>query len=64
MLDNLTSGFSANLDGVRDDVEVIEGDILDAEAVASAARGADLISHQAAQLEITTCIDAPVEDLR
>ncbi len=64
VLDNFSSGFEENLAGVRDDVEVIRGDILDADALMQAARGMDTIVHQAAQLEIVKCIETPVEDLR
>jgi UDP-glucose 4-epimerase len=63
VLDNFSSGNVANLDAVRDDVEVLEGDVRDEDAVRSAVRGCEVVSHQAAQLEITRCLDYPVEDL-
>lgn len=62
--DNFTSGFEANLAKVEGDVEVVRGDILDAEALNRVVSGADAIAHQAAQLEIIKCIETPVEDLR
>ncbi|HZW29653.1 MAG TPA: SDR family NAD(P)-dependent oxidoreductase [Isosphaeraceae bacterium] len=64
VLDDFSSGCRANLAAVRDDVEVIEGDVRDAAAVRAALRGCDVVSHQAAQLEITRCIEDPLEDLR
>ncbi len=62
--DKLSSGCEANLDPVRRDVEIVRGDILDVEDLRRAAVGMDVICHQAAQLEIIRCIEAPVEDLR
>jgi nucleoside-diphosphate-sugar epimerase len=62
--DNFSSGLEDNLRGVRNDVEVVKGDILDEEALARAMRGIDVVSHQAAQLEITLCVDDPVADLQ
>ena len=63
VLDNLRSGLHENLAGVIDDVEVLEGDILDRAALDRALRDVDAVSHQAAQLEITRAVDDPVEDL-
>jgi UDP-glucose 4-epimerase len=64
VLDDLSSGHEDNLAGVRDDVELVHGSILDQELLHGAARGADAICHQAAQLEIIRCIEEPLEDLR
>ena len=63
VLDNYRTGKEENLASVRGDVEVVRGDILDREALDGAVRGVDLVSHQAAQLEITRAIDDPIEDL-
>jgi UDP-glucose 4-epimerase len=62
--DNASSGLRENIAEIADDVEVVAGDILDKQTLARAARGHDIISHQAAQLEITKCIDDPIDDLR
>jgi nucleoside-diphosphate-sugar epimerase len=62
--DNFSSGLRANLGLISKDIELIKGDILDRESLEKAARGIDVISHQAAQLEITRCIDDPVADLQ
>lgn len=64
VFDNFSSGLRANLAAVAGDVEVVEGDILDREALGRACAGMDAISHQAAQLEIIRCIEDPVADLR
>ncbi len=63
LLDNFRTGLRENLAAVKDDIQLIEGSILDPAELAKAAAGQDLISHQAAQLEITRAIDDPVEDL-
>jgi UDP-glucose 4-epimerase len=64
VFDNFSSGLRENLAPVIDDVEIIEGDVLDASAIEAAARGFDVVSHQAAQLEITKCMEDPLGDLR
>jgi len=64
VLDNFSSGDLANLATVRNDVEIIEADILNADAVQSAMLGCEIVSHQAAQLEITRSIQDPIYDLR
>ena len=64
VFDNFSSGSRENLAAVHDDVEILEGDVRDADAVRSAVRGCEVVSHQAAQLEITRCIDDPIDDLK
>jgi UDP-glucose 4-epimerase len=62
--DNFSSGLRANLEAVAGKVRVREGDILDKAALfAACPDGVDVISHQAAHLEIFKCIADPVEDL-
>lgn len=62
--DNGSSGLRENVAELDGSVQIVEGDILDTEALHHAARGHDVISHQAAQLEITKCIENPIDDLR
>ncbi len=62
--DNFSSGLRENLAPVAGDIQIIEGDILDFEKLKSAMRGHHVVSHQAAQLEITHCVDDPIDDLR
>ena len=64
VFDNISSGKIENLKAVEDDVEVIRGNILDYKSLLEAYRGVDIISHQAAQLEIFNGIDNPSEDLK
>ena len=68
LFDNLARpGVAHNLDWLRSPsssnrLEVIEGDVRDAEAVAHAARDADEIYHLAAQVAVTTSVDQPRPD--
>jgi UDP-glucose 4-epimerase len=61
--DNFSTGLLENLDAVKKDVEIIRGDILDYELLEKKTKGIEIVSHHAAQLEITKCVDDPVEDL-
>jgi UDP-glucose 4-epimerase len=61
--DNFSSGLAVNLQGLSG-VRIVEGDILDRDRLQQAMRGMDAVSHQAAQLEITTSIADPMSDLR
>jgi UDP-glucose 4-epimerase len=63
IFDNFSSGMRENLASAGD-VEIVTGDILDREAIVAAARGKDVVSHQAAQLEITKCMEDPIGDLQ
>src|SRR3954447_8986820 len=47
-LDNFTTGRRENLDGVLEDVELVEGDIQSYERALTAVRGCDIVLHQAA----------------
>ncbi len=50
VLDNVATGFWENLDGIREQssIERVAGDIRDAEAVARACQGVEVVFHQAA----------------
>jgi UDP-glucose 4-epimerase len=64
VFDNFSSGLRENLAPVADDVEIVEGNVLNQDALLRAAAGMTHVSHQAAQLEITHSLDDPVDDLR
>jgi len=63
ILDNYRTGLEENIATVRNEVELIPGDILDGEVLRKCLVGVDAVSHHAAQLEITRAIADPVEDL-
>ena len=60
VLDNFSTGDPANLGGVRDHVEVIEGDVTDLEVVRQATRGAELVFHQAALASVPRSVADPL----
>ena len=63
--DNFSSGHRDNLSSIKKDITLIEGDILDTKKVfSSCPKDVDVISHQAAQLEIFGCLENPVMDLQ
>lgn len=61
--DNYSTGVEENLKTLKNEIEIIKGDILNVQALNNAMKGMDIVSHQAAQLEITRAIDNPIEDL-
>jgi UDP-glucose 4-epimerase len=61
VLDNLLSGYRANLDPFPD-VRFIEGDVRDPEAVSHAIEGAEVVFHLAASVGNKRSIDHPVID--
>lgn len=64
VFDNFSSGRMDNLQTVKDKIKIIKGDILDYPALEKACQGMEIISHQAAQLEIFRCLEDPILDLK
>lgn len=60
VLDNFSTGSWANLDGVRDRVEVIEGDLRDPAVLRRALHGVRYVSHQAALRSVPRSVDDPL----
>ena len=60
MLDNFSTGRRSNLAEVSSEIELIEGDLRDAEAVEAAARDCDEIVHLAAVPSVPRSIADPV----
>jgi UDP-glucose 4-epimerase len=59
VLDNLATGHAENLEGVRNRIEFVRGDIAELETVQKAARGAQAIFHQAALPSVPRSIRDP-----
>jgi UDP-glucose 4-epimerase len=59
VLDNFRTGNRANLDGC--DVSVVEGDILDRDALRSAMQGVDFVFHLAAMVSVAESVAHPLE---
>jgi UDP-glucose 4-epimerase len=60
VLDNFSSGYRRNIDGLA--VRVIEGDVRDVDAVGEAMRGCDTVFHLAASVGNARSIANPLED--
>src|SRR5438552_14619691 len=63
VLDNFSSGRQENLafaTNAGDALEVIDGDLRDLAAVERAARGVDVIYHQAAMRSVPRSVDDPL----
>lgn len=59
-VDNLSTGKRANLEGVIDRIEFIEGDITNPETCRSAVKGIDHVLHEAALPSVPRSIEDPV----
>jgi len=60
VLDNFSSGRISNLEAVRKDIRLIEGDIRDFETVTKAVKNVDYVLHQAAIASVELSIKDPV----
>lgn len=60
VLDNLSTGHLSNLDPIRDQVEFVEGDLLDTETVERVVDGVDCIFHQAALASVPRSVKDPL----
>ncbi|MEM6799485.1 MAG: SDR family oxidoreductase [Planctomycetota bacterium] len=60
VLDNFVSGYRHNLAHLGDDVEVIEGDVSDADAVRDAVEGVDVVYHEAALASVEASVRDPL----
>jgi UDP-glucose 4-epimerase len=61
VLDNLVTGHLSNLDGFRDRIEFIEGDVADAQIVAAAVVGVDCVFHHAALASVPWSVERPLD---
>ena len=59
-IDNLSTGLLHRLDPVKDQLEFVEGDILDPEAVTAAAAGCDAVLHEAAIPSVARSVEDPL----
>ena len=64
VLDDLFLGSEDNLSAVRDEIEFIEGSVLDTEKVSEAMQGVDVVFHQAARSSSPMHKENPAEGAR
>ncbi len=60
VLDNLSTGHKSNVAAAGSGIELIEGDITDAQAVAKAVKGVDCIFHEAALASVPRSVENPL----
>ena len=60
VVDNLSTGHLSNLDGFRDKVEFVEGDLRDAKVMAQVVDGVDCIFHEAALASVPRSVEDPL----
>ena len=60
VLDNFATGNRANLTGLEDDVEVVEGELRSYERVHNAVRGVELVFHQGALPSVPRSVQDPL----
>jgi len=59
VLDNFSTGFRENLQEVVDDIDLVEGDIRDADTCRRASTGAEVVCHQAAIPSVPRSMEDP-----
>lgn len=60
VLDNLSTGRLKNLEEFLQDIEFIEGDVRDPDAVRKVAAGVDIVFHQAALVSVPQSLENPL----
>src|SRR6185295_7444650 len=60
VLDNFYSGRRSNLGTVKGDVEILEGDCADPKAAQRAARGIEVVFHEAAIPSVARSVEDPL----
>jgi len=59
VLDNFSTGKWENLEPLKDDVEIIEGDLRETTRISQAVQGVDQIFHQAAMVSVPQSMEDP-----
>jgi UDP-glucose 4-epimerase len=63
ILDNMSTGSTANISHIRDQIEINQGDIRDLNLVEELTESADLVLHMAAALGVNTILENPIESV-
>ncbi len=61
VLDNLSTGHASNLEHLGGQVELIRGDITNAQDVAAAVKGVDCVFHEAALASVPRSVEHPLD---
>jgi UDP-glucose 4-epimerase len=60
VIDNFTTGHRRNLEGLFDDIELVEGDLQSYERAHAAVRGCEIVLHQAAMPSVPRSVQDPL----
>lgn len=60
VLDNLSTGFEANMASFRDKIEFFQGDVTDVAVVDQAVKGVDCVFHEAALASVPASLERPL----
>ncbi len=60
VFDNFSTGRRENVQHLHDDIELIEGDLRDFDAVRRAVAGVEVVFHQAALASVQRSVDDPM----
>lgn len=63
IFDNFSTGKIENLDGIKGQIRIVQGDIRDLSSVREAVKGVDYITHHAAQISVPKSVSEPGETL-
>lgn len=63
ILDNMSTGSAANISHIKDQIEIHQGDIRNADLVEKLMAPADLVLHMAAALGVNTILENPIESV-
>jgi UDP-glucose 4-epimerase len=62
-LDNFSTGSTANIKHITKNLEIIDGDIRNADLINETVKDVDLIFHMAAALGVNTILESPLESI-
>jgi UDP-glucose 4-epimerase len=62
-LDNFSTGSTANIKHITKNLEIIDGDIRNADLINESVKDVDLIFHMAAALGVNTILESPLESI-
>lgn len=62
-LDNFSTGSTANIEHLKNKIQIVDGDIRDADLITKVTAEVDLVLHMAAALGVNTILNSPLESM-
>lgn len=62
-LDNFSTGSAANIEHLKNKIQIVDGDIRDADLINKITSEVDLVLHMAAALGVNTILNSPLESM-